>query len=135
MILDLSPLQPAADGYSDTNSDSFDMQSYAVRWILKTRETRGLSRDGIVNDVQDLVDHVTKTLRDQSRQTLLSQNADQQTMLAVDDVFLTNPVTKPFDGVSTFHQQLQYCRRHFDFVVRKTTSQLFQCLCNHLLSL
>ena len=39
-----------------------DMQSFAAKWILKTRETRGLTRtamQGVIQDVGDLVSFVT----------------------------------------------------------------------------
>ena len=41
-----------------------DMQSYAAKWILKTRETQSLTRSatqGVVEDVQDLISFVTQT--------------------------------------------------------------------------
>lgn len=103
----------------ESSIETSDIQSYAVRWILKTRETRGLSRaamDGIVDDVQELVEHVTHSLRDKTNHVLQSKNLDEQTLSAVNNVF-KSPITEPFDGVSSFHQQLQYCRRHLDFVV------------------
>ena len=96
------------------------MQSYAVRWMLKTRETRSLSRattDGIIEDVQELVDLITQSLKSRLHQVLVSKNVDEDTIsTTIDDVF-DSPVTKPFYGVMSFHQQLQYCRKHFDFVV------------------
>ena len=47
-----------------------EVQSFAVKWILKTRETRDLTRvatQGIIQDVQDIVDLVTQSLRSRTR--------------------------------------------------------------------
>ena len=95
------------------------LQSYAVKWLLKTRETRYLTRaatQGIIEDVQNLMDVVTQSLRSETEQLLMSRGIDP-TIVAEVNVF-SGSVTRPFENVTSFHQQLQYCRKHFGFVVR-----------------
>ena len=97
-----------------------DLQSFAVKWLLKTRETRYLTRaaaQGIVEDVQDVADMITRSLRSETEQLLLSKGVDNEIITTVKDIF-SSPVTRPFENVMSFHQQLQYCRKHFGFVVR-----------------
>ena len=84
-----------------------------IIWILKTRELRGLTRattDGNIEDVQDLVAFVMQHLKSNVHCVLEPKNVDQDTMSVVDDVF-DSPVTKPFNGVMSFYQQLQYCQK------------------------
>lgn len=112
--------QAAADALNNSEFSKDDMQSYAVRWMLKTRETRSLSRattDGIIEDVQELVDLITESLKSRLHQVLVSKNVDEDTISTTIDNVFDSPVTRPFDGVMSFHQQLQYCRKNFDFVV------------------
>ena len=96
-----------------------DMQSFAAKWILKTRETRSLTRtamQGVIEDVSDLVGFVTQTLGSQTRAVLQSHGIEPESISGLDDVF-TGPATKPFDGLTSFHQQLQYCRSTFNLIV------------------
>lgn len=96
-----------------------DLQSYAAKWILKTSETRSLTRAatlGIVEDVSDLIDVVSQSLKSQIRQILNSSGVDQEITSMVEDVFSCS-ATKPFGGLTSFHQQLQYYRNHFNLIV------------------
>ena len=98
---------------------SAEMQSFAAKWILKTSETRSLTRTatiGIVEDVSELVDTVTQALKHQTQCTLAGRGVDQPTISSLDEVF-ASCVAKPFQGLLSFHQQLQYYRSHFNFVV------------------
>ena len=101
-----------------------DMQSFAAKWILKTGETRSLTRaatQGIIEDVGYLVDFVTHTIEGDIKTVLQSNGINPENITDLDEVF-RGPVTKPFDGLASFHQQLKYCREHFNFIVM---------LCNH----
>ena len=96
-----------------------DMQSYAARWILKTRESRGLTRSatqGVLEDVQDLVSFVAQTLESQTYAILQSNGIDYSTVYGLSDVF-TGLTTTPFQGLTSFHQQLQYFRNNFNLIV------------------
>ena len=97
-----------------------DMQCFTARWILKTRETRMLTRSamqGIIEDVEDLVRFVTDVLKSQTHETLEHHGITPGLIPGLEDVF-TGKVTRPFEGLSSFHQQLQYCRSMFNLVVR-----------------
>ena len=97
-IVDLQQTVPTTNNEAHSIGSS-DIQSYAVKWILKTRELRGLTRaatDGIIEDVQDLIEFVTQHLKSNVDRVLESKNVDQDTC---------------------FQQQLQYCKKNFNFVV------------------
>lgn len=101
-----------------------DMQSYAAKWILRTSEKRNLTRSaslGIVEDVSTLVEFTVETLQAQVRR-LLSENGINSTVIMsrLNEVF-TSPITKPFDGISSFYQQLQHFEKHFNLVVSQHT--------------
>ena len=103
-----------------------DMQRFAAQWILKTRETRMLTRSamqGIIEDVDVLVGYVTEVLKSQTQMVLENHGIKPESIIIndLDNVF-TGPVTKPFQGLTSFHQQLQYCRSMFNLVVR-----LYKC--------
>ena len=96
-----------------------EMQPYAAKWILKTSETRSLTRKatlGIVEDVSDLVEFITQALKQQTQYILQANGVAQTTISALDEVF-GNCITKPFEGLTSFHQQLQYYRCHFNLIV------------------
>lgn len=96
-----------------------DMQTFAAKWILKTGETRSLTRaatQGIIEDVEYLVNFVTQTIESQAKSILHSNGIDPDGIPGLAEVFC-GPVTKPFDGLTSFHQELMYCREHFNFIV------------------
>ena len=104
-----------------------DMQLYAAKWILKTRETRSLTRSatqGVLEDVQDLISFVTQTLESQTHAILQANGIDPSTVSGLSDVF-SGPSTQPFQGLTSFHQQLQYCRNNFNMIVSMILSLLF----------
>ena len=71
---------------------------------------------GIIEDVTELVGFVTHTLQAQTHATLQTHGIDPDSVSGLRDVF-TGPATKPFEGLTTFHQQLQYCRTMFNLIV------------------
>ena len=120
-----------------------DIQSFSAKWILNTRETRSLTRaatQGVIEDVGDMVAYVSKTLESQTNAALRSCGVDPDTIPGLKDVF-SGPATTPFEGLSSFHQQLQYCRRYFHFIVRIGCAQCHvhlvvlevSCIYNHIL--
>lgn len=95
------------------------LQSYGAKWILKTSETRSLTRTatlGIVQDVADLVAFMTQMLGDKTREVLQQNEVDDSIVREVGSVF-NGFLEKPFAGLTTFHQQLQYYREHLGFIV------------------
>ena len=108
-------------GSSDTMHypTSTDMESFAARWILKTRESRCLTRSamqGVIEDTEDLVGFVVQTLRQQTHAVLRANDLNPTSICGLTDVF-DGPATKPFDGLASFHQHLQYCRKKFNLIV------------------
>ena len=98
---------------------TIDMQSFAAKWILKTRETKNLTRtamQGVIQDVGDLITFVTKTIESQANAVLRTHGIEPTSISGLDEVF-SGPATKPFEGLTSFHQQVQYCRANLDFVV------------------
>ena len=124
---DLSEGAESLDSYDE---DLFapttdEMQMYAAKWILKTRETRSLTRaamQGVLEVVQDLVHFVTQTLECQTHSILQANGIVPGTLPGLSDVF-SGPSTRPFEGLTSFHQQLQYCHDNLGFIV-----SLFTCV-------
>lgn len=101
-----------------------DMQSYTARWILKTRESRSLTRSatqGILEGVQDLVSFVAWCLESQTYAVLQSNGIDCTAVDGLGDVF-TGPITTPFQGLTSFYQQLQFFCKNFNLIVSITCS-------------
>ena len=101
-----------------------NMQLFAAKWILKTRETRNLTKkamQGIIEDTSDMVAFATSTLKQRICAELSSQGVGSGVITSLESIF-EDPVVKPFDGISSFYQQIQYCRHHFNLVVRHIRS-------------
>ena len=71
---------------------------------------------GVIEDVGDLGTFVSATLESQTQAVLHGHGVDPKSISGLSEVF-SGPVTTPFEGLQSFHQQLQYCRQHFHFVV------------------
>ena len=84
---------PEADGDDQSSANTpldipttETMQAFASTWILKTRETRSLTRTAmqwVIADVGDLVTFVTGTLEAQTRAILRSNGCDPGMMSAL----------------------------------------------------
>ena len=88
----------------------YSVQSYAAKWILETSEKRKLTRQtmlGIVQDTSFLFDSITQALCQQVT-TILAQTDVQLSILSEVEKVFSSAITKPFDGLMSFHQQLQY---------------------------
>ena len=73
-----------------------DMEYFAAKWILKTRESRSLTRtamQGVIQDVSDLVTFVTQTLESQMHAVLQSNGIEPESICGLDDIF-AGPVTR-----------------------------------------
>ena len=100
------------------NADT--IQSFSSRWILKTSETRTLTRDatvGIVEDVADLVTYVSKCLLSETKSILEDNEINSELVLSKLRDLFSSHITKPFDGLSSFSNQLQYYRKNFGLIV------------------
>ena len=103
--------------YTSSLETAVDMRSFSARWILKTSETRSLTWRatlGIVADVSDMVDFVVESLRTQTNSVL--SNAGVDLLSKVNEVFNSSN-TRPFEGLTSFHHQLQYYKDYFNFIV------------------
>lgn len=99
---------------------SEDLQSFSAKWILKTSETRSLTRAatvGIVADTADLVTYVAQCLLSEIRSLLAENGINSESVTSKLEILFRNHITRPFDGLSSFRNQLQYYRKHFGLIV------------------
>ena len=109
-----SPLPIDACTTSAISLTTSEMQHFTVKWVLKTRETRNLTRmamQGIIEDVGELVIFVSQTLESQVHAALSSHGVVPELIPDVDGIFS--------GSLYSFHQQVQYCLNHFYFIVIK----------------
>ena len=111
--------QHGEDIINDVLPTSSDLQMYCAKWILRMSETRALTRTatlGVVDDVRELVDVITEGLKSKTSSILQSNGVPDYIVSDVEDTFSSRFV-QPFDGLQTFHQQLQYYRQNFGLIV------------------
>lgn len=98
-----------------------DLRRSNAQWILKVGETRRLSRAatvGIVQDVADLVGDLVLGLKHELYRVLFSNGVNPSSLDGLSELFRpTSLYPSPFEGLTTFHQQLQQFKLNFDFVV------------------
>lgn len=115
-----------------------EIKSYCAKWILKTSETRSLTRRatlGIVEDNSSLVTFITQLLWKRASAILVSSEVDTSVISRFDELF-SSSLTKPFNGLTSFHQQLCYYRDNFNLIVScittyyivKTNGSMFRTL-------
>lgn len=110
---------PQTEAFEIDAPSTEEMKSFSAKWILKTRETRKLTRtamQGVIEDVADLVTFVSGTLESQTRAVLHANGVNPESISGLKEVF-SGAATTPFKDLQSFHQQLQYCRKHFNFIV------------------
>ena len=71
---------------------------------------------GVLEDVGELVSFVAQNLESHTYALLSTRGISPESVAGLGDVF-SGPGTKPFDGLQSFHQQLQYCRTHLKLTV------------------
>ena len=117
--------EAASDKFPNTSTnvpniaEAKDMQAFSAKWILKTCETRCLTRKstiGIVNDVSDMLQYVSQSLCDKIQAILTSNEIDPAILSQVKQVF-DSPICSHFEGLTSFHQQLQFFKDHFVLIV------------------
>ena len=77
-----------------------------------TSETRSLSRAtilGIIEDVSGLIDDVVQQIQIEVNSVLRNQHVYPSQIEGLDSAF-TGKYAKPFEGLTTFYQQLQFFR-------------------------
>ena len=94
--------------HSDTVSD---LTSYCAKWILKTSETRKLTRTALVGIVEDTADLIKEVLSSAKSQILHSLRDNELNTSCIMKVFSDdNESLKSFDTLLTFQQQVKYYR-------------------------
>ena len=98
-----------------------NLTDYCARWILKTSETRKLTRVatvGIVEDVSELVKEVVSCVETQVKGCLENGGINFTSIPGLCDIFShNNEVVTPLSPLMTFHQQLMYYKRNYNFIV------------------
>ena len=114
----------AFEGTDDEGEDDscvhadFSIKDYSARWILKTGETRYLTRTaitGIVEDVSDMVKVIVDNLHTDIDNLMLQFGINTSDIEGYTEIFSNH--SSPFDGLSTFYQQIQYYKSNFALVV------------------
>ena len=96
-----------------------DVKSFMAKWLLKTSETRSLTRTattGIVEDVTGLIDYVVQCLSSKTSSILVNNGIDTRVITEVEESF-SSAITKPFEGLHSFHHQMQYYLQLFNLIV------------------
>lgn len=96
-----------------------DIKSFTAKWILKTSETRKLTRTatlGIVSDVSEMIDFVSTLLKEEARTILRANEVESSVVAQISDIF-SSSITKPFAGLDSFHQQLEYYKKNYNLIV------------------
>ena len=100
--------------------DYKQLQLFAAKWLLKTSETRSLTRAasiGIVADVSEMIQTISETLQRETSEVLSANGINPVVISTINEIF-HGKFTRPFEGLFTFHQQLKFYREQFNFVVR-----------------
>lgn len=109
---------------TDDSVEIHNLTDYCAKWILKTSETRHLTRCssiGIVKDVSELVKEVCTCIEEQVKSCLEDNGLQFNTIRGLSDIFSeNNEVVSPFCDLSTFYQQLSYYKRNYGFIVSVT---------------
>ena len=83
---------------------------------------------GIVEDTVDLVAFVSATLKAQTQKLLCDSGISSEILDGIEEVF-ESPITRPFEGLESFHKQLQYYCKHFNFIVSYCMAGVYNVLC------
>ena len=94
-------------GNEDDKDNETDLQSTAAKWILKTNETRELSRStmlGIIDDISDLFEVVLSTCRKRTINVLKKNDLIPEDIVDLDTIFDVDI----FSCLKRFHNLKQY---------------------------
>ena len=103
------------------SGDSKSLTRYCAKWILKTGETRKLTRHaliGVVQDTSEFFNLVLDIAREQVTNVLKCNSVDSAIISTVMNIFSKeNTNLWPFQSLLTFPLQLKYYRENFDLIV------------------
>ena len=101
--------------------DDRAFDNYCAKWILRTSETRKLTRSttvGIVSDVSELLSDVVTGIKTQVETCFRDNGLEPSGITGLDSIFSSqNHKVVPFSNLATFHHQLSYYKHRFDFIV------------------
>lgn len=114
---------PVAEQSVDSLLDELaqDLQSYAAVWMLKIKEVHKLTQstlDNIIQDVTSLSQHLLDKMHTAVQTALAEVGISQSQVPQLSKIFNPDgPLARPFRGLESAYQQLQYCRKNLGFVV------------------
>ena len=136
MLEDVGESQPIPDcrndhdgeiGFHEINDkeeeeDSTDtMRHQNAQFILKTKETNLLTQkclDNIVDGSTELVRGTVKAIKSGLQDCLENAGINFDAIPGLNDLFAEeNPISNPFQHVSTKHKQNAYFKEHFGLIV------------------
>ena len=112
-----------------------ELKHAGALWIQKIREKCKLTQssiDEIIQGVTDFNSYILSKLYNVLKNELEGININISDLPQLTKVFDTDsPFLRPFKGIETHHQHLQYCKKKLGFVVILLIPdlQLYVCLC------
>ena len=107
---------------TDTRTMEEDLKSAAAHWILKIRETCKLTQsamDDIIQGATNFNSYILTTLSGVVKTALEDLGINMKDVPQLVKAFdVDGPFFRPFRGVETYHQHLQYCKNNLGLVVR-----------------
>lgn len=101
-----------------------DFKRSVAKFIMRTRDVKGVSQDDIVNGVEHLIEASLSEIRMKMTDTLDSTGCSEEAKEAVLGVFQNPSVFKPFGGLHSRYEQLNFIKENFNLVVRQCSCML-----------
>ena len=108
-----------------TTSELLELQrkQQKAKWILKIRETNMLTQTCTENLLSDITDICTNIVEDLKADILHKLTSSPITLPStifkeISETFDNEIYRQPFTGLETQYKQLQFYRKHLNFVVR-----------------
>jgi len=98
-----------------------EKQRLRATWILKTHETNMLTQscmENLLSDVTDICGNIIDELRVDIAQNLKSASISSSVIEKISTIFDDVTYRQPFIGLETQYKQLQFYRKHLNFVVK-----------------
>ena len=118
--------------YSDDDNESshstiFELsdtqrKQQKAKWILKIRETNMLTQactENLLSDITDIFANIAEDLKADvvNKLTTASTTLPSTILKEISEIFDDEIYRQPFIGLETQYKQLQFYRKHFNFVV------------------
>ena len=108
---------------SDTSTAEIQRKQQIAKWILKIRETNMLTQTCTENLLSDITDICTNIVEDLKADILHKVTSTPVTLPStvikeISETFDNEIYRQPFVGLETQYKQLQFYRKHLNFVVR-----------------